>query len=107
MKKFVKDLFPWIILFLIITCGIIADVAVQQGFCLLIVEDLRDIIKTLLGAQATIAVLSLSVLTLIGLFVDKSYWGISISDFYSNKKNPHFTSLSVIIMVQSRILCDF
>lgn len=98
MRKFVKNLFPWIILFLVILSGIVADFAVRQGVCLLIVEDLRDIIKALLGAQATIAVLSLSVLTLIGVFVDKSYWGISISDFYSNKKNPQFTSLTIILL---------
>ena len=37
-------------------------------------------------------------MTLIGSFIDKSYWGISISDFYNNKKNPTFTSLTVITL---------
>lgn len=101
-----RTLFPWIVIFLILTVGVIADISVHNGFCLLIVEDLRDFTKTLLGIQATVAVLSLSILTLLGSFMDKSYWGISISDFYSNKKNPAFTSLFVIVLGLVFILLD-
>ena len=93
-----KCFYPWIIIFLILATGIISDIFARNGIYLLIVEDLRDFTKTLLGAQATVAVLSLSILTLLGSFMDKSYWGISISDFYSNKKNPVFTSFTVIIL---------
>lgn len=86
--------------------GIIADIFVHNDFYLLIVEDLRDFTKILLGIQATVAVLSLSILTLLGSFMDKSYWGISISDFYSNKKNPIFTSFTVIVLGLIFILID-
>ena len=101
-----KQLFPWIIIFLILIAGISADISVRNGFYLLLVEDLRDFIKSLLGIQATVAVLSLSILTLLGSFMNKSYWGISISDFYSNKKNPAFTSLTVIVLELIFILLD-
>lgn len=101
-----KCFYPWIIFFLILITGIISDIFVRNGICILIVEDLRDFTKTLLGAQATVAVLSLSVLTLLGSFMDKSYWGISISDFYSNKKNPIFTSFTVIALGLIFILID-
>lgn len=101
-----KWLFPWMITFLILTSGIIADIFVHNDFYLLIVEDLRDFTKILLGIQATVAVLSLSILTLLGSFMDKSYWGISISDFYSNKKNPIFTSFTVIVLGLIFILID-
>ena len=98
MRKQIKDLTPWIIVLFILVSGVTADFAVRYGFFLFVVEDLRDIIKILLGVQSTIAVLSLSILTLIGSFVDKSHWGISISDFYSNKKNPIFSSLTAIVL---------
>lgn len=101
-----KWLFPWMIIFLILMSGIIADIFVHNDFYLLIVEDLRDFTKILLGIQATVAVLSLSILTLLGSFMDKSYWGISISDFYSNKKNPIFTSFTVIVLGLIFILID-
>ena len=94
------------ITFLILMSGIIADIFVHNDFYLLIVEDLRDFTKILLGIQATVAVLSLSILTLLGSFMDKSYWGISISDFYSNKKNPIFTSFTVIVLGLIFILID-
>lgn len=94
------------ITFLILMSGIIADIFVHNDFYLLIVEDLRDFTKILLGIQATVAVLSLSILTLLGSFMDKSYWGISISDFYNNKKNPIFTSFTVIVLGLIFILID-
>lgn len=104
--KILKFSCPWIVIFLILITGVIADTFVHCGFYFLIVEDLRDFTKVLLGIQATVAVLSLSILTLLGSFMDKSYWGISISDFYSNKKNPLFTNFTVIAIELISILLD-
>ena len=98
MKAHIRYYIPWIITFFILLIGGIADYYVYKSFPFVIVADLRDIVKIILGIQATIAVLSLSILTLLGSFVNKSYWGISISDFYSNKKNPKFKSLYVLFL---------
>lgn len=107
MKSNIKHFCPWLLLFLFLIIGIIAEVAIKEGIHLLIVPDLRDISKVLLGIQATVAVLSLSIQALLGSFVDKSYWGISVADFYSNKKNPYFSSLTTIILTLILVILSF
>ena len=98
MRTPIKNFAPLIILFLIFCCGVVADICVSKGFYFVFVKDLRDIVKIILNIQATIAVLSLSIMTLVGSFMDKSYQGIPITDFYCNKKNPVFTNLTVIVL---------
>ena len=107
MKSNIKRFCPWILLILFIAAGVISEVAIKKGIHFLIVPDLLDISKVLLGIQATVAVLSLSVQALLGSFVDKTYWGISIADFYSNKKNPYFTSLTAIIITLILLVFSF
>lgn len=99
MKEIFTHLKPWLIIFLILIIGIISELVVYNDFYILVVPDLRDIVKNLFGVQATVAVLSISIQALLGSFVDKTYWGISFSDFYGNKKNPTFTNLISIIVV--------
>ena len=99
MRGFLKYYLPWVIALFMLLIGGIADFAVYNGYILLIVDDLHNLVKSLLEIQATVAVLSLSILTLLSSFVDKSYWGISISDFYTNRKNPKFNSYRVICIV--------
>lgn len=97
-----------IILILIFSIGIVADILVFKDICIwLVVEDLNDIIKTLLGIQSTVAVLSFSILSLISSYTDKSYWGISITDFYTNKKNKIFKSKVVISLGLCFIVISF
>ena len=82
MKFRPRDILPYILIFLSILIGIISDILTLNGIHILTIPDLRDICKTILSIQATIAVLSISILTVVGSFLDKSYLGISISDFY-------------------------
>lgn len=107
MKSNIKRFYPWFLLILFFAAGIISEIAIKNGIHFLIVPDLLDISKVLLGIQSTVAVLSLSVLALLGSFVDKTYWGISVADFYSNKKNPYFTSLTAIILTLILLVCSF
>jgi hypothetical protein len=103
VNGFLKYYLPWVIALFMLLIGGIADLAVYNGCSLVIIEDLHGLVKSLLGIQATVAVLSLSILTLLSSFVDKSYWGISISDFYTNRKNPKFNSFSDICFVLASI----
>ena len=103
MKDLLKYWLPWIITLFLLLLGIVADIFVYNGFVLVVIDDLSSFVKSLLGIQATVAVLSLSILTLLSSFVDKSYWGISISDFYTNKKNPNFNSYYVICFVLASV----
>ena len=108
MRKIKPEYGLLIILILILVCGAVADFLVKNNiFILLVVEDLPDIIKTLLGIQSTVAVLSFSLLSIIASYTDKSYWGISIADFYSNKRNKIFKSKIVISLGLSFILISF
>ena len=96
MTRVFRNIFPWLVILGILLIGILADICVRNGYVFIKVTDLRDVVKNMLGAQATVAVLSLSVLTLLGSFIDKTYYGIALSDFYSNRKNPFFTGFLVI-----------
>ena len=108
VRKIKADYYLLIILILILVCGAAADYLVKNAlFILIIVEDLPDVIKTLLGIQATVAVLSFSLLSIIASYTDKSYWGILIADFYSNKKNKIFKSKFVISLGLFFILLSF
>ncbi len=107
MKSTLKKFCPWFVIILFILTGIISEIAIVNRIQILVVSDLRDISKVLLGVQATVAVLSLSIQALLGSFVDKTYWGISVSDFYSNKKNPYFTSLTAIKLTLVFLVLSF
>ena len=108
MRKFKSDYILLIILLLIFSFGIIADILVINDiFVWLVVEDLSDIIKTLLGIQSTVAVLSFSILSLMSSYTDKSYWGVSIADYYSNRRNKIFKSKVVISLALCFILLSF
>lgn len=107
MRHSKSDLILLIILILILVCGVIADFSVRLDFYFIVVEDLHDIIKTLFGVQSTVAILSFSILSILGSYLDKSYWGISIADFYSNKKNKIFKSKTVIVLEFVFILFSF
>ena len=107
MKSTLKKFCPWFVIILFVLVGIISEIAIENGIQILVVTDLRDISKVLIGVQATVAVLSLSIQALLGSFVDKTYWGISVSDFYSNKKNPYFTSLTAIILTLFFLVLSF
>lgn len=106
MKIIFKQIFILIVLSLIILAGIVADIYVKNGFYFLVVKDLQSIIETLIAIHATIATLSLTVLTILCSFVDKSYLGVSISDYYSNKKYPWFKNFIVILVSLALIIID-
>lgn len=108
MRKLQPDYVLLIILILILFCGLLADyLVIKELFIWLVIEDFRDIVKTLLGIQSTVAVLSFSILSLISSYTDKSYWGISIADYYSNKKNRIFKSKVIIALGLLFILISF
>lgn len=98
MKNICKQIFILIIPSLIvIIAGLAVDFCVNNGFYFLVVEDLRIITESLVAIHATIATLSLTMLTILCSFVDKSHLGVSVSDYYSNKKGK-FSNISIIFI---------
>ncbi len=98
MKKPIRTTLPILLAVLFITFGLMIDFGFFNKLHKLIISDLHDIAKILVQIQATVALLSFSLLALIGSFLDKKFWGISVSDFYYNKKNPLLTTKVIIII---------
>lgn len=83
---------------ILIFLGIIADYYVKNNHVIFVIEDIEAISLTLLQIQSGISTLTLSIIALLSGFINDSYLGISISEFFLDIKPIIFSQKRIIIL---------
>ena len=84
---------------IIILIGVVCDCLVKRGIVFHYVVDLNDASLTLLQIQAALTTLTLTIIALLSGNISDSYMGVSISDFYLERR-PYFFKQKLIIVIE-------
>ena len=79
--------------------GGICDVLVRKGIIFIVVENIEGVSLTLLQIQGTITTLTLMIIALLSGNVSESYMGVSISQYYLEKR-PFLLKQSRVILAE-------
>lgn len=89
---------------ILIILGMLCDFYVLiKDTSIIIIDDIESFSLTILQIQATVGTLIFTIIALIAGNISDSYMGISVSDFYLNKKPWKLTQKILIII--SLVLC--
>lgn len=93
-----------VLLFIFFVLGLIGDVLNHSGNAYIHVNDLNSVSLAILQIQATVATLTIAILSLLGGRISESYMGISFIDFALEKK-PIVFKQKIIIYTLLILLC--
>lgn len=88
---------------LILLYGVICEIFVRNNMTWFYMENISNFVLTILGAQATVCTLSITIISLISNNINEVYMGLSVSRYYLDKR-PLILSQKVIISVSIGLL---
>ncbi len=89
--------------FIFTIIGVICDWKVQEGVVFHVVNDINGLSLVLLQIQATITIVTLTIIALLSGAINSSYFGVAVSSFYLEKK-PFLLKQKVVILIEFVIL---
>ena len=78
-----------VVAILLLLIGGVCDVAVKMGYILIHVKGFEDVSLAVLQMQASITVLTLSIIALLSGNISDSYMGVSVSSYFLEKRPPY------------------
>lgn len=79
--------------------GVVCDVLVKCGIVFVVVHNLDSVSLTLLQIQGAITTLTLMIITIMSGYISESYMGVSVSQFFLEKR-PYILKQSRIIIFE-------
>ena len=98
-----------VVAILLLLIGGVCDVAVKMGYILIHVKAFEDVSLAVLQMQASITVLTLSIIALLSGNISDSYMGVSVSSYFLEKRPPYLKQKRIIILefiLLLECLCD-
>lgn len=98
-----------VVAILLLLIGGVCDVVVKMGYILIHVKGFEDVSLAVLQMQASITVLTLSIIALLSGNISDSYIGVSVSSYFLEKRPPYLKQKRIIILefiLLLECLCD-
>ena len=104
-----KDCVMFVIILIIMICGVVGELEIFNLPDLFYVKlsNTNDLLNTLFTIQASIASLSIAIISIISAVFNNSVYGISISDFAINNRSKYFKPITIIIINSILIIFNY